>query len=181
MLYLFRLFTKIIFLTVFFYGYGIKGYASLRLSGDLFQIAIPATAIGTTFVLKDFKGSREFANGFIATSVTTYGLKYAFDERRPCGKKHSFPSGHTAIAFYGSGFIHHRYGWQYAVPAYTAALLVGYSRIKIKEHWFHDVIGGAAIGLLYSSLLTTPYHNRSYHLYPVLTPESVAIHCEGPF
>lgn len=162
-------------------GHESSHYSSLHFSGNILQIAIPATAIGTTLGLKDFKGTGELANGCIATAITTYGLKYAFNKRRPSGENHSFPSGHAAIAFYGSGFIHHRYGWQYAVPAYAAAIFVGYSRVKIKEHWIQDVVGGAAIGLLYSILLTTPYHIKSYQLYPVLTPSSIALQCEGQF
>lgn len=162
-------------------GYTSQHGSSLKLSGNILQIVIPATAFGTTIGLKDFKGSREFTNGFIATTLTTYGLKYAINERRPSREKHSFPSGHAAIAFYGSGFIQQRYGWKYAVPAYAAAIFVGYSRIKIKEHWMHDVIGGAAVGLLYSILLTTPYHNPCYQLFPVLTADSIALQCEGQF
>lgn len=151
----------------------------MEFSGDILQFAIPTIAFSTTLGIKDFKGSQEFLTGFVATGLTTYGLKYTINEKRPNHAYHSFPSGHATIAFFGSGFIYKRYGLQYAIPAFAAALFVGYSRIKIKEHWAHDVVGGAAIGLLYSYLFTTPY--QSYCFYPVLTPNSAVLLCEKSF
>lgn len=153
----------------------------MELSGDILQIAIPTIAFTTTLGMKDFKGSQEFLTGFAATCATTFALKYALNEKRPNHKSCSFPSGHTAIAFFGSGFIHKRYGLKYAFVAYAAALFVGYTRVNIKEHWMHDIVGGAAIGLLYSYLLTTPYQNRSYRFCPALIPNGAALLCEGEF
>ena len=174
---------KIIWLILLFWTFSTPCCASnnhtWRLSGDILEWAIPATAFGATWRLKDWKGSQELAKGFMATAIITYGLKYAIQEQRPSREGHSFPSGHAAIAFFGSGFIHQHYGWQYAIPAYVAAGYVGYSRIRIKEHWTHDVIGGAAIGLLCSVLFTTSYQNCQFH--PSLTPNSIALHCEGQF
>ncbi len=153
-----------------------------ELSGNIFEITIPATAFMTTLSLRDFDGSQEFVKGFIATGLTAFGLKYAVNEKRPRHGNHSFPSGHTAMAFCGSGFIHKRYGLCYAIPAYTAACFVGYSRLKIKEHWIQDVVGGAAIGLLYSYLFTTPYQkDKTCCFYPSMTSHHVAFHCEQSF
>jgi membrane-associated phospholipid phosphatase len=50
-----------------------------------------------------------------------------------------------------------RYGWIYGIPAYVAASFVGYSRVEEKAHYAHDVLAGAAIGILSSYLFTTPY------------------------
>lgn len=150
-------------------------------AGNFLEFAIPATALGTTLWLKDFDGSQEFVKGLAATVGTTYGLKYLVNEKRPKDGRHSFPSGHAAFAFFGSGFIHQRYGWQYAVPTYAAAAFVGYSRLHSKKHWVQDVVGGAAIGLLYSVLFTTPYQCHSCDIYPLITPSSVSICCEKEF
>lgn len=177
--------TKLLFIFMAIWAISTPGYASknqsLQISGDILQIAIPAVAFSTTFALKDFNGSREFLKGFMATGVTTYGLKYLIHEKRPCHGDHSFPSGHAAIAFFGSGFIHKRYGLRYAIPAYAAALYVSYSRLKVKEHWVHDVVGGAAIGLLYSYLFTSSYQSESFRFYPSLTSNSVSLLCEKDF
>ena len=57
----------------------------------------------------------------------------------------------------GAAFIHERYGWKYAVPAYIAATYVGYSRVEADKHYVEDVVVGAAIGIVSSFVFTTPY------------------------
>ena len=54
-----------------------------------------------------------------------------------------------------------RYGWEYGVPAYALASFVAYSRVEAREHYPHDVIAGAAIGVLSSFIFTRPYHGWS--------------------
>ena len=86
-------------------------------SGDVLQIAIPAAAYAKTFYLDDSEGRREFYKSFFTSLGVTYGLKYSIDKKRPNGKEHSFPSGHTSAAFQGATFIHKRYGLEYGIPA----------------------------------------------------------------
>jgi membrane-associated phospholipid phosphatase len=50
-----------------------------------------------------------------------------------------------------------RYGWEYGIPAYAAASFVAYSRVEAREHYAHDVIAGAGIGILSSYIFTKPY------------------------
>jgi membrane-associated phospholipid phosphatase len=57
-----------------------------------------------------------------------------------------------------------RYGWEYGIPAYVAATFVAYSRVESKQHYTHDVIAGAAIGIGSSYLFTRPY--KGWHLQP---------------
>lgn len=40
------------------------------------------------------------------------------------------------------------YGWSWGVPAYLAASFVGFTRVQSDEHYTHDVLVGAAIGIL---------------------------------
>src|ERR1043166_9233979 len=87
----------------------------------------------------------------------TYGLKYAVSETRPNGGSHSFPSGHTSISFCSAEFVRKRYGWEYGIPAYALASLVAYSRVEAGEHYPHDVIAGAGIGIASSLIFTRPY------------------------
>lgn len=61
---------------------------------------------------------------------------------------HSFPSGHTATAFCAAFLI-----WLISrnvflgISTLTAALLVGYSRIYLAQHFLIDVSAGALIGV----------------------------------
>jgi len=60
---------------------------------------------------------------------------------------HSFPSGHTATAFCLALFVSYvcRNQWV-ALLMLSYALLVGYSRIYLAQHFFIDVAAGAIIG-----------------------------------
>ncbi|WP_206362839.1 phosphatase PAP2 family protein [Stenotrophobium rhamnosiphilum] len=98
----------------------------------------------------DLNGSprHDFAVSFVRMEVATYALKYAVNAKRPNGGSQSFPSGHTAAAFMGAEFIRKEYGPWWGLPAYGAASWVGYTRVKSHNHYWRDVIGGAALGVL---------------------------------
>lgn len=117
-------------------------------AGDNLQIGIPLTAGMISLLRGDFAGMEEWAEGALWTSVATHTLKFAVSERRPNGMdNNSFPSGHTSAAFQGAAFLQMRYGWGYGLPAYAAAGFVGYSRVKGKYHYWHDVAAGAALAI----------------------------------
>lgn len=151
--------------------------AKVEYAGDMLQVGVPLFALGLTFLFDEpaDAGSQEQRlrrwepgpwgggpdwlrlNGsprhdlMLAigrTELATYGLKYAIDEQRPNGHGQSFPSGHTSVAFAGAEFIRKEYGWGWGVPAYVSAGVVGWSRVEAGKHWTHDVLAGAAIGIL---------------------------------
>jgi membrane-associated phospholipid phosphatase len=57
-----------------------------------------------------------------------------------------------------------RYGWEYGVPAYALASFVAYSRVESRQHYAHDVIAGAALGIISSYIFTRPYHGWNVEL-----------------
>lgn len=88
-------------------------------------------------------------SGVLMASVS-YGLKYSINRERPNGKDLSFPSGHSAMSFTMATILHKEYGWRspwFSIGGYTAAALIGVSRIAANEHWMSDIVGGAAIGI----------------------------------
>ena len=93
----------------------------------------------------------------MTTLGVTFALKYSIDEKRPNGGSHSFPSGHASVAFSGASFLQKRYGWNYGIPAYIVALFVGYSRIESDNHYLHDVLAGAAIGVVSTYIFADAY------------------------
>jgi len=131
-------------------------------AGDILQIALPITAAGLTLAYWDGKGALEFGESATVTLGVTYALKYAVDENRPDGGHQSFPSAHSSISFSAAEFMRKRYGWGYGVPAYALASLVAYSRVEAREHYPHDVIAGAAIGIASSYIFTRPY--KGWHV-----------------
>ena len=149
---------------------------TVETAGDAMQFGVPLIALGLTFLLDDascdaeqlaaagpYAGRLGLDSGWLhmngsprhdlmlaigRTELATYTLKYSVDEQRPNGGGQSFPSGHTSVAFAGAEFIRKEYGWGYGVPAYLAASFVGWSRVESHNHWTHDVLAGAAIGIL---------------------------------
>jgi membrane-associated phospholipid phosphatase len=72
----------------------------------------------------------------------------------------SFPSGHTTVAFAAATVFAMEYKDKPFVPilAYTAATLIGLSRITENKHWATDVFAGAALGYLSGRLVVNNYH-----------------------
>src|SRR6185369_1691468 len=72
----------------------------------------------------------------------------------------SFPSGHTIAAFAAATVFAREYKDKPIVPiiAYSAATLIGLSRITENAHWISDVFAGAAIGYFTGRLIVHNYH-----------------------
>jgi membrane-associated phospholipid phosphatase len=124
---------------------------------DLCYYVLPAATAGLILYNSDWKGLLEVAESAAVTEGVTSGLKDAVNEKRPNGGGHSFPSGHASFSFDMAEFIRKRYGWEYGIPAYVAASFVGYSRVESNDHYTHDVVAGAFIGILNSYIFTKPY------------------------
>lgn len=134
-----------------------KASSGVEAAGDVLLFVLPATAVGLTIGCRDGKGALQLMESAALTAGVTYGLKYTVEERRPNGGGHSFPSAHTSIAFSAAEFIRKRYGWYSGIPAYAAASFVGYSRVEARQHYLHDVMVGAGIGIASSYVFTKPY------------------------
>ena len=139
------------------------------MAGDVLQVAVPVLGFGLTYFLDARQGARagsfsasdaldplrldgtprhDFLAASLRMELMTESLKVTVDEQRPNGGSHSFPSGHTSTAFMGAEFIRKEYGWAWGTPAYLAAGFVGWTRVASQNHWTHDVLVGAAVGIL---------------------------------
>jgi membrane-associated phospholipid phosphatase len=124
-------------------------------AADVLRVLLPASAYAMTYIRDDPQGRPQFYKAFLSTVAATYLLKVSIDSRSPNGENdHSFPSGHTSMAFSGASFLQKRYGWRYGVPAYLAATFVGWSRVDSDDHRVVDVVAGAAIGTGFTYLFT---------------------------
>ena len=72
----------------------------------------------------------------------------------------SFPSGHTTVAFAAATVYAMEYRDRPLVPiiSYSAATLIGLSRITENKHWATDVLVGAALGYLCGRQVVNNYH-----------------------
>ena len=139
----------------------VAGKSGLETYGDVGQYAIPGVAAAISIWGEedpDKEGLIQLGTSTLVTVGVVQGLKHVVDRERPNEKNdRSFPSGHTSSAFSGASYLHYRYGWQYGVPAYLAASVVGYSRVEADEHFVGDVIAGAAIANLVSFFLVDSF------------------------
>jgi hypothetical protein len=139
--------------------------------GDNMQYILGVYALGMTVYHQDFEGMEEFTEAMVASQLTTAFLKKVVNERRPNydfgegGRAESFPSGHASAAFSSASFIHSRYGFANAAIPYVMASAVGYSRVRARLHYTHDVLAGAGIAMFYSWLLVSKYEGVA--VYPI--------------
>lgn len=122
---------------------------------------VPATVAAIGLINNDkttLKKSLYLAESAAAATFVTYAMKYSFKRSRPymkidglsaagTGNSPSFPSGHTSVAFSTATSLYLAYPkWYVAVPAFTYAASVGYSRMYLGVHYPSDVLAGAVIG-----------------------------------
>ena len=72
----------------------------------------------------------------------------------------SFPSGHTTVAFAAATVFAMEYKDKPLIPilSYTAATLIGLSRITENKHWTTDVFMGAVLGYYTGKQVVNNYH-----------------------
>jgi membrane-associated phospholipid phosphatase len=125
------------------------------------------------------------SQSYITSGLVSFTLKYLFGRQRPYvvdqftlqpdphrfygpfGKapegrssNQSFPSGHTTAAFAAATVYALEYRNKPWVPilTYSAASLIGLSRITENKHWATDVLAGAALGYVCGRLVVNNYH-----------------------
>lgn len=106
------------------------------------------------------------AASLLATYGTTGSLKHIVSERRPDGRDNrSFPSGHAARSFMAANMLRHEFGhispW-ISIAGYSCAVVTSALRVTGDHHYAHDVLAGAAIGILSAELsyAVLPVWNR---------------------
>lgn len=103
--------------------------------GGLFAVWLNRRLFGKLFVT------------LIIAQILVETFKLVVGEIRPDGRFfNSFPSGHTTVSFAFATLMsaHFRWGWLWLL----FATIVGISRILTRAHWWHDVLGGAALGYI---------------------------------
>lgn len=95
----------------------------------------------------------------------------------------SFPSGHTTVAFAAATVFAMEYRDKPLIPiiAYTAASLIGISRITENRHWFSDVVAGAVLGYFSGKQVVDNYHRYAKLKAPSQTKNTVAFNLDYRF
>ncbi|MFH0988804.1 MAG: phosphatase PAP2 family protein [bacterium] len=147
----------------------------LRVTGAMMGESV-LLAGATTWIVKYVAGrSRPFMNQG-AGEFSVFQSSY---------NRQSFPSGHTTIAFALSTVLAERIDTPLArFSLYSLAALTGCARMVNNQHWFSDVLGGAAIGtaaalfVLHNSTgqkNSTPRNDTGIFIYPSLNGVSLVL------
>ena len=138
-----------------------KVYQGISNTTQFVSFAVPATVLAVGLIDNNkatLKKGLYLAESAAAATFITYGMKYSFQRQRPfkvtpdltsttTPHDPSFPSGHTSVAFATATSLYLAYPkWYVAVPAYTWAASVGFSRMYLGVHYPSDVLAGAVIG-----------------------------------
>lgn len=141
-----------------------------RSFGDLFQILNPAAGLAMAIHRDDSEGERQWLYSMATTEASVLALKAATRnttwDTRPDGTPGSFPSGHTAMACAGAGFLWNRYGAPYGAPAYALAAYTGWSRVDHDKHHWRDVVVGCGLSIGVNRLFVTRQADVSVTVQP---------------
>ncbi len=114
----------------------------------------------------------------VLSGIVTQGLKAAVRRQRPGridGSSFSFPSGHTSTAWATTTVLWRHFGWKVGVPAAALGAWVAAGRVQQHEHFFSDVIFGAAVGIAAGRTVTIGHGARAVSLRPSPVPGGMAV------
>lgn len=124
----------------------------------LISASVPAIGLIYSYSIGDIEGIKELTLGCAVSAQLTTFLKNTVQRRRPNSENNlSFPSGHASFSFSGASYLHHRYGLGWGLPMYAVATAISIQRVNVKDHYWSDVIAGAALGFATGALFTARY------------------------
>jgi hypothetical protein len=93
------------------------------------------------------RAGRHVADATVGAVVINQGLKEVFRQGRPNNPDDTagMPSGHSALVFASATALGDQYH-EWRVPLYVWASAVGWSRHRLRAHYWHQVFAGAVVG-----------------------------------
>lgn len=127
-----------------------RPYRSILNVGEYFGTGAPSAAIILTQFFVNSDAALAHIVGLTYTIAAVEIIKAGVERERPNGRKHSFPSGHTAMAFATATNMAYFHPWYIGLPMLVFAGSVAYQRVYDRRHWLSDTVGGATLGILFA-------------------------------
>ncbi len=140
-----------------------------------------AVAVAAVLSLFNYRKALIVVTAWAVTSIVAQIIKYIFDAPRPkllykdqlarihfvkgvdILSLHSFPSGHTVTAFsLAVLFTYWSRNKAWGPVFLLIAILVGYSRMYLSEHFFEDVTAGSIIGVILTVIWLYWLDNKTF-------------------
>jgi membrane-associated phospholipid phosphatase len=139
-------------------------------------------ALALVLIMFNYRKAFILLGGYaLSSGIVAQSLKRLFDAPRPKlyfkdhldrihfitgidqASLHSFPSGHTVTIFSTTLLLTY---WckdkLWGLPLFLLAVLVGYSRMYLSQHFFEDVTAGSAIGVVVTTIWLYWCENRDF-------------------
>jgi undecaprenyl-diphosphatase len=72
---------------------------------------------------------------------------------------YAFPSGHTMSSF-AAAYVLSKYMNKYSLIIWIVAVTIAFSRLYLSVHYFSDIIGGIALGLICGKIVCEIYERK---------------------
>jgi membrane-associated phospholipid phosphatase len=167
-----------------FYAYGLIFKTEKEKTTTALATQAYITSVTIAFIAKSLAGEQRpyYTDPFTnKRGPIFHGPFYAL-KKGPDGKRlgsedlSSFPSGHTTAAFAAATVYAMEYRDKPLIPilSYSAATLVGLSRLTENKHWPIDILVGGMLGYLSGRQVVNNYHRYSKIKHAETIPHSVS-------
>ena len=137
--------------------------------------------LSAIIALYNYRAAFLLVTSYAVTALVAQVLKYSFDMPRPKAyfadqaskihfvkglyilTVHSFPSGHTVTAFSAGVVITYLVKNKlWGLVSLLVAVMVGYSRMYLSQHFFEDVLVGSVVGVLVTFMWLTYIDRKKF-------------------
>jgi membrane-associated phospholipid phosphatase len=137
--------------------------------------------LSAIITLYNYRAAFLLVTSYAVTALVAQVLKYSFDMPRPKAyfadqaskihfvkglyvlTVHSFPSGHTVTAFSAGVVITYLVKNKlWGLVSLLVAVMVGYSRMYLSQHFFEDVLVGSVVGVLVTFMWLTYIDRKKF-------------------
>lgn len=123
---------------------------------------------------KTYQVGKQLFSALTVTGLSTMFLKVCTNDESPNGELLAWPSGHVSSTMAMATVLNDAYGPLVGAPMFGLTALVAVERLDDAEHWFSDVVFGAALGWVVAETIMKEHRPEVFggDLVPYVDPMS---------